>query len=100
MKSISCRYRDDRPLLALMPRVLLDVIRREDFAGRPGFRQHIDDAVRPGKSRAHYVLEELRRNIDAAIGNTVVERRRSGQALQAALLGLVGNTGCMETAPS
>jgi hypothetical protein len=37
----------------LQSRVLLDVIRGEDFAGQPGFRQHIDDAISPGKSRTH-----------------------------------------------
>src|SRR5450759_4836410 len=71
----------------LQSRVLLDVVRREDFVGRLDFRQYIDDAVGPGKSWVHYVHEEFRRNIDAAIGNTVVERRRSGQALKSALLG-------------
>ena len=61
------------------------IIQREAFVVRPGFRKHIDDAIRPGKSLAYDVIEELYWNIDTTIRNTVVERRWSGQALQAAL---------------
>ena len=36
----------------------------------------------------HYVLEELRWNIDAAIGNAIIERRWRGEAFWPALLGV------------
>jgi len=80
------------------------IVGREDLAGGADFRQHIDDAVGPGERRIHDIGVELCRNIDAAVGDPVVERRRGVQALQPALLEiaqrLLVNTGCSETAES
>ena len=53
----------------------IDVIEGpEGFAARPGFGQDVDNTIGPGEKRLHDIIVELRRNIDAAIGNAVVER--------------------------
>lgn len=45
----------------------------KEFAGRPGFREHIDDAIGQVKRRTYHPVKKLPGNIDATIGNTVVE---------------------------
>jgi len=89
-KPVKCRKGEGGEATHPRGQASLDVIiRSKDFAVRPDFRQHIDDAGCPRKSWAHDVLIELRRNIDATVGYAFIERCWSGQPLQAALLGLV-----------
>ena len=61
------------------------IIGGEDVAHGFDFRQHIDNALCAGKGSLHNMVKELLGNVDAAIGNAVIERRRCRQPLQSAL---------------